>query len=161
MLRSFLAVIGSLSFNYSYKFQPKEFTGKLHHISRPSEGIGAYSIHVELPDGAYKTITLPLVICSYPWPIHERDHINKTFELARNKPTRVEVMEWKARDRGMGFVYVNDEDIALLLLREGYLKVYPSDWEIDGKKMRDKLQTYQRAEELAMEEDKGIWGKFD
>ncbi|WP_170070578.1 thermonuclease family protein [Planifilum fimeticola] len=69
--------------------------------------------------------------------------------------------EIASRDRGTGFVYVNDEDIALLLLREGYLKVYPSDWEIDGKKMRDKLQTYQRAEELAMEEDKGIWGKFD
>lgn len=132
-------------------FMSKEFTGEVVGASTRS---GRLIIDVRKSNGQEKKITLVRMRNPFPTDLSVRSSSQEVLDIAGNQQVRVKVIEWQSRNEGTGLIYLDDRDIAIHLLREGYLLL------ISGGNIEVDLRTYTSYEEAqgdALKEKKGIW----
>lgn len=134
-------------------FMSKEFTGEVVGASTRS---GRLIVDVRKPNGQEKKVILARVINPFPTDLSVKPPSQEVLDLVGkgSHEVRVKIIEWESRQEGAGLIYLDDRDIAIHLLREGYLLL------ISGGNIEVDLQTftsYEEAQVEALKAKKGIW----
>lgn len=121
-------------------------------------GYEVFGVTVYNDQNDYRKIYLPMVTPS-SFNAAEDEAAKKVFDLARKKQVKAKIVESFDEHRRLAFVYIDERDIALLLLKEGYLKVdFESKLVIDYP---DAYKEYLDAQLVAQEKNIGMWANDD
>jgi hypothetical protein len=141
----------TLMFVFAGCSSEESFRGKVQSIVCGDEVFG---VTVYDDENDYRQVNLPMVISS-SFNSVENEATQMVFDLVKKKQVEVKIIGSLDEHQRLGFVYIDNQDIALQLLKKGYLKVDPeSEFAVDYP---DAHKKYLDAQRLAQEKNIGMW----